>query len=231
MIDFTKKQIFAMIHLAGIDPVKTALKEIEILREEGVHGIIVENYHGTEKDVYETLKNIRKGDLIIGVNILPNEFESAFMLASEYGDFIQMDYVSGKYISNIYLGKELYNKCRYAYRDVKVFGGVWPKYYKPAPGSNLEYDLKEAMNLCDAIVVTGEGTGKETPLDKIKNFREIIGDFPLVIGAGLNEDNAVEQMSIGNAGIVGSCLKENGRTSNEISRELVRKFMNELNKI
>ncbi len=196
-----------------------------------VDGIIVENYHGSAKDVANTLLNLNKGDLIVGINILPNQYADAFTLAKMYNaDFIQVDYVAGKYI-NTDFDKQWYLSNRENYKHIKVLGGCWPKYYRPIDNSNLENDLKEAMELCDAIVVTGAATGKETPLDKIKEFRNIIGDFPLIIGAGLNKDNVQEQMLIGNGAIVGSCFKDFGKTTNEISRELVREFMDELNKI
>ena len=45
------------------------------------------------------------------------------------------------------------------------------------------------MTRCDAIVVTQDATGQETPMEKINEFRKIIGDFPLVIGAGMTADN------------------------------------------
>jgi predicted TIM-barrel enzyme len=75
----TKKQIFGMIHLSGSNPVDRALKEIEIFEEEGVHGCIIENYHGSLEEVGETFKHLvdMQPDIKIGVNILPNEFDLA----------------------------------------------------------------------------------------------------------------------------------------------------------
>jgi predicted TIM-barrel enzyme len=42
------------------------------------------------------------------------------------------------------------------------------------------------MTRCDAIVVTGSATGTETEMDKIRKFREVIDDFPLIAGAVLD---------------------------------------------
>jgi predicted TIM-barrel enzyme len=221
------KSVFGMIHLSSIVPVERAIEEIKIYEEEGLQGIIVENYHGDVNNIIDTLEGIDT-KMDIGVNVLPNEYDKAFEIAHEYGGkFIQLDFVSGKYERNRQLDLDHYLYYRHKYKDIKVLGGVWPKYYTPIKGSNLEEDLKMAMKLCDAIVVTGQGTGKETPLDKIQYFRKVIGNFPLIIGAGLTVDN-IDQMNIADGAIVGSYFKPGGDTTARVSRELVRNFMDKL---
>ena len=112
-----------------------------------------------------------------------------------------------------------------------MLGGIWPKYYFPAEGSNLEVDLVKGRKLADAIVVTGSGTGEETPLSKIKKFRENLGDYPLIIGAGLTDKNVVEQLSIAEGAIVGTYFKYDGETSNKVDPYRVEFFMNKVEKI
>jgi len=223
---FDRIPVFGMIHLAGDNPVNRALEEIEIFEEEGVDGAIIENYHGLVEDVIQTLQETSriKSNVVIGVNILPNGFRKAFTLAHRYGArFIQVDYVAGRYTSGE-LDFKAYSLCKERYPDIIVLGGVWPKYYNPVEGSDLEKDLLEGKGRVEAIVVTGAGTGKETPLSKIKKFRDIIGSHPLVVGAGLTTDNAYEQLRISNGAIVGTHFK-NGDTHNPIDREKIRRFM------
>lgn len=224
---FNKIPILGMIHLAGDEPVKRALEEIAIYEEEGIDGVIIENYHGSVEDVIQTLKktSTMKPEIVIGVNVLPNEFEQAFTLAHKYGaDFIQIDYVAGRY-SRGELDFTAYSMCKERYPDIIVLGGVWPKYYTPVEGSDLERDLRAAKSRAEAVVVTGAGTGMETPLGKIKRFREIIGGHPLVVGAGLTVDNAYEQLCISDGAIVGSFFKKYGDTRNPIDRGRIRDFM------
>lgn len=244
-MDFTNKPIFGMIHLSGGDSEtirERALKEIDIYVEEGLDGCIIENYHGTVTDVMIVLRElslIEKKNIKIGINILPNNYESAFEIASLYDvDFIQLDYISGNYIDTKSINEKNYLDTRYKYKnDPLVFGGVWPKYYSPIENSELKKDISGALLLCDGIVVTGSGTGKETPLDKIKEFKSHMisdrkfGNIPLIIGAGLDASNVVEQLKHADAAIVGSCFKPYKRTQEMISRELVREFMNEVKKI
>ena len=81
------------------------------------------------------------------------------------------------------------------------------------------------MPRADAIVVTGAGTGKETPLRKIQDFRRIIGDHPLIVGAGLIPDNAYDQLSIADGAIVGSSLKMQNDTRMPVDRSRIRDLM------
>jgi len=224
---FNKIPILGMIHLAGNDPVKRALEEIAVYEEEGVDGVIIENYHGTVEDVTQTLKetSTMKPNIVIGVNVLPNEFKQAFTLAYKYGaEFIQLDYVAGRYTRGE-LDFQAYSRVKEKYPNIIVLGGVWPKYYTPLEGSDLEHDLWEAKSRAEAVVVTGAGTGVETPLGKVKQFRELIGGHPLVVGAGLTADNAYERLCISDGAIVGSFFKEGGDTRNPIDREKIRDFM------
>ena len=216
-----------MIHLAGDNPIERALDEIAIFEEEGINGVIIENYHGSVEDVILTLKKTSsmKPRIVIGVNVLPNEFEQAFTLAHKYGaDFIQLDYVAGRY-SKGKLDFEAYSSCKERYPDIIVLRGVWPKYYTPVEGSDLEADLREAKSRAEAVVVTGAGTGMVTPLGKIKKFREIIGGHPLVVGAGLTADNAYERLCISDGAIVGTFFKKDGDTRNPVDRGKIRDFM------
>ncbi len=217
--------VLGMIHLAGDDPIKRAYEEIAIFEEEGITGAIIENYHGSVDDVEETLKRMPKTKLIIGVNILPNEFDQSFPLANKYGaDFIQLDHVAGNYREGK-LDFVFYKLFKEEYSQINVLGGVWPKYYNPKTGHSLETDLRKGIERAEAIVVTGEGTGKETPLEKIKEFKQTIGDHPLIVGAGLTPENAFEQLSIADGAIVGSSLKQNNSTYMPIDRGRVKELM------
>lgn len=229
------KKIFGMIHLAGPSPIKKALEEIQIYEEEGLYGVIVENYHGTTNDVIYTLKELGKIDtkLKIGVNILPNEYDSAYEIADKFNaDFIQLDYVSGEYKPNISLDVEEYMEFRNKFMNIEIMGGVWPKYYTPLDGSDLRNDLFDASKRADMIVVTGSGTGMETPLDKIKLFKDLIEkeglENELIVGAGVTKDNIVEQMEYASGAIIGSAFKPFGMTHKMVDRELVREIMNKL---
>jgi predicted TIM-barrel enzyme len=238
-MEFKKKEIIGMIHLAGPDAVAKALEEIDIYVQEGLSGIIIENYHGSVSEVRQVLSKLTFNlPLIeIGINILPNEFEEAFALAQQFPivSFIQLDYIAGAYgFENkpTMLDADKFIEVAMNTRPVKVYGGVWPKYYHPVKDSILSVDIFDAIFLGQGIVVTGSGTGSETPLDKVKQFNGLIkGEVPLIVGAGLTPENVKEQLQYADGGIVGSAFKPNGRTQQMVDRDLVREFMNAVKEI
>jgi len=227
-----------MIHLAGIP--ERAVDEINIFADYGLAGAIIENYHGSTTDIETTLMLIYQQipkEFKIGVNVLPNDYETALRLCSDYGgDFIQLDHIAGVYGTKkapVTMDSRIddYTRCRANAPHLHILGGVHPKYYNPIPGSDLMADLTNAVQRADAVVVTGAGTGMATPLDKIIDFRTKLDQIsptkriPLIIGAGLHPGNVKEQMQYADGGIVGSCFKPNGNTMKEVDPILVKEFM------
>lgn len=228
---FGNTPVFGMIHLAGGgNKFNRAVRELEIYESFGVDCAIVEDYHASASDVKEALTLLSGYDFSvkIGVNLLSN-YRLAFKCAEEFDlSFIQMDVIAGKYLE----GKMDIDSYKSLKTDnVFVLGGVWPKYYHPITTSKLEEDLKNGMNRCEAVVVTGEGTGVETSLSKIKLFRKYLKNYPLIIGAGLNADNAFEQLLISDGCIIGSYFKKDNNTNKKILPENVKKFMNVVFKV
>jgi hypothetical protein len=213
-----KKPIIGMLHLAGNgeeEKVYRALSEMKIYSEEGVSGVIVEDYHGKFNDVVNVMNAIRDGEftsIVTGVNYL-RDAESAVLISNRCGGrFVQLDSVQGK---NNPLSNNL---------GQFIFGGVGFK-YQPESGNSLENDLWEGMNRCDAIVTTGDGTGMETPRSKLVEYKNLLGNFPLIVGAGLNPENAYRQLEVADGAIVGSCFKPGGDTEAMVDRGLVKDLM------
>lgn len=230
-----------MIHLAGDDVLKRALEEIQILEEEGVDGLIIENYHGKIEDVDLVLFHLQNFKGLLGLNILPNDYELALKLAEEYNaDFIQLDYVAGTYNRTTSIDEQHFLSVRRKFlqerkdsemEEIIILGGIHPKYYIPVTNSILKDDIEIGMKRAEAIVVTGEGTGKETPIEKIKEFRSIMGEHPLIVGAGLTPLTVQQQLSVADGAIVGSTFKPHGITTQKIQRSLVKEFMDEVKKV
>lgn len=225
-----EKPIIGMIHLSGGERyqiVDRAIEELEIYQNEGVNGAIIENYHGDIVDVYTVLEKTskRKLEIILGVNILGNPY-LGIDFANKFGaNFVQFDSVQENSIV-----KDYHEEVRKAYKDIFLFGGIGFKYI-PSTGNSLEKDLIDAKLRCDAVVTTGSGTGIETPLEKLYNYKKILGSFPLIVGAGVNLENASEQLKIADGAIIGSYFKKEKNTQNKLDSEKVRSFMEEVRKI
>jgi len=210
-----EKPIIGMIHLAGKsreEKVKKALKELIIFEEQGIDGAIIEDYHGDYNDVYDALKQSSNLGLKIirGVNLLMDPYTS-FKFADEFrAKFIQFDSVQTPD-----LNLERYELQRKEYPNIAVLGGIGFKYTQ-LTGNPLEQDLEEAKLRCEAIVTTGKGTGIETPIEKLKQYKALLPDFPLIVGAGVNQDNVYEQLNIVNGAIIGSAFKVDNNTYKQL---------------
>lgn len=219
-----KKPIIGMIHLAGQtseEMVKRGLEELALYDREGIDGAIVEDYHGTPREVHEVLKKMQelRLKLAVGINLLRNPY-SAFELAHKYGvRFIQFDSVqTGD------LDFKKYHRLRKTFPSIAVLGGVGFKYTEPT-GNPLEQDLNEARERCEVIVTTGAGTGIETPIEKLKAYKRILGDFYLFSGAGVTAQNIQEQLSAADGAIIGSYFKPNGNTHLPVDAGRVRECL------
>ena len=84
------------------------------------------------------------------------------------------------------------------------------------------------MDRCDGICVTENATGEETSMEKIKNFRKVLGDFPLVVAAGVTIDNIEKQMQICDAAIIGSYLKDTRKDDGEVSEKHVLEIVSKM---
>lgn len=227
----TAKPVLAMLHLKGenhAERFERAKREIDHLWSNGVDAVIVENYFGDVNDVVAVCDHLRtvRPDVVFGVNVLKDDW-LAFDIANEFGArFLQLDSVAGhlpvpedhEFASRLAEARE----ASAAY----VLGGVRFKYQPYLSGRSLEEDLRLGAQRCDAIVVTGDGTGLQTPTSKTAEFRSVLGaDFPLVVGAGVTPENCATTLAQADAVIVGSYLKDTYIDSGDVDPDHVRVFV------
>lgn len=226
----TEKPIIGMLHLFGDTRqgiVDNAIEEMKMLLKHGAAAVLAENYFGDDTDVENVLAVLQRDypDVVYGVNIL-GDLEKAFELAKKYdAKFIQVDSICGHLTPDA--EKRYFDKVDSLRADcgALLFGGVRFKYQPVLSGRSVSEDLTIGMKHCDVIVVTGEGTGISTDLEKIKEFRSDLGEFPLVVGAGMTADTAAEQLSYSDGGIVGSYFKVGGNAYGYMDENRVKTFM------
>ena len=231
-----EKPILAMIHLKGEndeDIYRRMKRELDIYFRQQVDGIILENYFGEFRHLEKALEYVRSlsdNRTPIGVNCL-NCDAMGFELAHKYdADFLQLDSVVGhvkpRDEDTLRAFFELYRK-RY---PVKILGGVRFKYQPVLSQNTVEEDLKIAKTRCDAVCVTQEYTGQETSLEKIKTFRQGLGEFPLIIGAGVTPETFEKQWEYADGAIVGSYFKEGHKDIGEVCEKNVADMMSAVRK-
>jgi len=224
------KPILAMLHLKGTtrdDILARAVREADIYAACGVDAMIVEDYFGDATDVERVLAMLsrERPHYILGVNVL-DDFAKSYELAAQYGaKFMQVDSICGHLTP---ADEPAYLTMVERYRrdgQVAVIGGVRFKYQPYLSRRSLIDDLIIGRGHCDAIAVTGEGTGVDTDMHKIREFREVLGAFPLVIGAGMTVAQVADKLALADAAIVGSTFKDERQAANEVNPTYVREFM------
>ncbi len=228
------KPILGMLHLKGADRadvVARALREAEVLVDGGIDGLIVEDYFGSAQDVEAVLQQLAGSPpgVPYGVNVL-DDGPTSFLLADRYGAaFVQMDSVVGhlSVADDIPFSGEIARLRRGS--DALLLGGVRFKYQPVLSANPVDVDLRIATGRCDAIVATGAGTGMETPIARLREFRFVLGAaFPLIVGAGLTAESCAEALAIADGAIVGSSLKDTLHADGEVSGARVAELMGEV---
>lgn len=225
-----KKPIIGVIHLKGDteeEILERAKKEIQIYIDNEIDGILMENYYGNYNHLVKALDYITSLELSIpvGVNVL-NIDALGFYLANEYDlEFMQIDSVVGHVKPRDEFSlTEFFNIYR-SNSKALLIGGVRFKYQPILSKNSVEEDLAIGKTRCDAIAVTEDATGQETSIEKITLFRRELDSFPLVVAAGLTMNNVKEQLTIGDAAIVGSYFKDTRKDTGDLKAEHVREFM------
>ena len=234
MLNFKTKPIIAMLHLKGsseADMMERMIRETGIYYANGVDAVLVENYFGSAYDCELALKwlSANMPDKRYGVNIL-GDYKMAFRLAKEYHvDFVQIDSVCGHLppSKDQYYAAELIENEKG--RTFDVLGGLRFKYQPVRSGRTLEEDAALAKQRCDAVVTTGAGTGMDTATEKLMEFRQALGEYPLIVGAGVTANTVAEKLKYSDGVIIGSWLKAGHADEGDVCEAYVKEFMEKAN--
>lgn len=230
------KPIIGMLHLKGIsqsDTLDRFKKELDIYINNGLDAVIVEDYFGTYKDMVRCLDYMKSQNISIpfGINCL-NIDEMGFELAKNYSaNFVQFDSVIGHVKPRDEDTLDAFFEKWHKKYEGYILGGVRFKYQPVLSNNSVAKDLELSKNRCDAVCVTGEATGEETSLTKIKKFRNDLGNFPLIVGAGVTPDSMEDEFKYADGAIVGSYFKVNHNAENEVSVNNVKEIVAKVNSI
>ena len=169
------KRILPVIHL--IDE-KTLLKNIETCLESNIKNVFIINHITNYKDLLHkaTLVKNTYPEMWIGINCL--DLRPEYILNQD----IQFD---GLWIDQTLTLKDIENKKF----NGEIFSGLNFKYQKQFYGDELNQAI-DLIKITSTIACTsGSGTGKEAPLEKIKNIKALLGDFPLALASGVSINN------------------------------------------
>ncbi|MFW5795166.1 MAG: BtpA/SgcQ family protein [Bacillota bacterium] len=232
--------------------INNAIEETIKYEKGGMDGVILENAWDVpflkDEDIdYETVstmtaivtkvKEITK--MPIGIVINWNAVKASLAVAkATNADFIRANQWVNAYISNSgYVEGKSGKLKRYqkniGAEKVKVLADVQVKHGSHAivgdrPLSEQVDDL--VFYAADSIIVTGEKTGGKVDLSKLKLVKNKT-NLPVLIGSGLNVEDAGEFMKYADGAIVGSSLKKNGEWWNGVEIERVKILVDKVDKL
>ena len=253
----TSAPVVGMVHLPALpgspgfdgdrDSIRDrALEDATTLLEGGVDGLLVENFGDAPfypdsvpahvvADLTAIVTDLTDAvDVPVGVNVLRNDATAALSVAAAAGaSFVRVNvHVGSAATDQGLLEGRAHETLRLRDRldaDVAVLADVHVKHATPLDGSDLERATRETVERgrADGVIVSGSGTGAETPLEDVSRVHSAVADLarsvPVFVGSGVTGDTAADLLEAGADGvIVGTALKDGGETTNPVSLERVR---------
>lgn len=243
--------LIGMIHLGPMlsmkgftsidDLVKKALADLKALEAAGFDAVLVENDNDKPHTEFAnpaqiacltkvTAEIVKAAKIPVGVQMMLNDWESSFAIAKASGAVftrldVFVDNVTCKWCDINPNPKKIISYKNKIYPELVLLTDIQVKYKKMVKPRPLTTSAALAIkNGSDALVITGDATGKETPIDFIKQVKNKFPNFPVLVGAGINELNIVSQLSIANGAIVGSSLKTNNAVDVKKAKVIVEKL-------
>lgn len=203
-----------------------SLKDAETLEKGGVDSIIFENnYDIPHKSFIETeaivcmtflvSEVIKSISLPIGLNVLWNDYKTAFSIAKICGarfirvpvfiDSVETDY--GKVIAEP--ERVISFREKIGASDVVIFADIHVKHAKMLEQKTISESARQAVEKgSDAIILTGEWTGQAPNVADLIEARKTVGkDFPILIGSGATKENVDILLKYADGIIIGTSLK------------------------
>jgi membrane complex biogenesis BtpA family protein len=231
--------------LSADDILDFVLRDADALTDGGVDGLMIENFGDTpfypDRVPPHTIAQMtllaaavkRRFSLPLGINVLRNDARAALAIAAATGaEYIRVNILTGARVTDQGLiqgrAHQVLRYREFLKAGTRIFADVAVKHSAPL-GERLvadEVDDTVERGGADALIASGAGTGKQTPLDRLREIRAAAPGFPLLAGSGVTFDNIVETLAIADGAIVGTSLKRDGVSSNPVElarvRELVR---------
>ncbi len=218
------------------DVFESALRDARALAEGGVDAVIVENYGDMPflkkvgAEVIACMSVIaweikKETDLPLGINVLRNDAKASLAIAKAVNaDFVRVNQLFYASLSpEGWLEGNAGEILRYKRTidcNAMIFADICVKHAHHFV--SLEEYVKNAERcLVDALIVTGEATGKEVSLKDLKAVKKL-AKMPVLVGSGVTPENLPKLAKYCDGVIVGTYFKEHGKVDVERVRRLVR---------
>lgn len=225
--------------------IRRAVLDSMVLESGGVDGILIENYGDVpylkEHVDYSTIaymtavvkEVVMSVSAPVGVNVLRNAADAAIAIAcAAKGKFIRANIWMGAYLTPEGIiegrcGEVLRYRKNIRCEDIKIYADIRVKHATPLVVRDVTDEVEEYISrgLVDGIIVTGPKTGIAPSPKYIGLVKSAAGETPVLIGSGVNPENAPDLLELADGCIVGTYFKKDGIIENPIDIKRVRKLM------
>jgi uncharacterized protein len=254
----SSKPVVGMVHLLPLpgspgwggsmdEVLDRALAEARMLEEEGLSGVLVENYRDAPffpgavpaetvaamaVAVWEVARGVA---LPVGVNVLRNDASAALAVAAAAGArFIRVNVHTGSMFTDQGLlegqAHETLRLRRSLGAPVAVLADVLVKHASPPPGTTLEGAARDAWHRghADGLILTGAETGAPVEARDLRRLRNALPEGIVWVGSGVTAGTAPGLLEAAHGLIVGSAFQARGQAGGGVERERVRALMSAL---
>jgi membrane complex biogenesis BtpA family protein len=255
---FTHKAVVGMIHLpplpgtplhddaGGVQTiVDSARADLHALQDGGIDGVMFCNENDRPYELQvgpETVSAMAsvigqlKHDIRIpfGVDVLWDPV-AAISIAHATGAAFVREVFTGTYASDMGLwNTRSAEALRFRKRlgaNVKLLFNINAEFASSFDNRPLPHLAKSVVfsSIPDALCVSGPMTGSEVDVDHLKVVKDVVGNVPIFVNTGVRKENVRDQLEHADACIVGTGLKYDGVTWNNVDPERVKTLMSEVN--
>jgi membrane complex biogenesis BtpA family protein len=219
-----------------------ALEQAEILHAAGFAFLMVQNLGDLPVGLRAAPAQIawmtrlavairRAVDLPLGLNLLENDVDAMFAVASAAQlDFVRIKVFVGAMVtpSGIESGRAFEAvRARTALRadDVAIVADVHDRTGTPVASSGLADDLRAAFAIGGADVVVLTGRSHAETMAMLTTARATMPAAPIVVGGGVGVGNVAEIAALADGAIVSSALKRDNDLFGRLDPERARAFV------
>jgi membrane complex biogenesis BtpA family protein len=240
-----EKPLIAMCHLdglpgrprydalGGLDAImESAARDLAALQDGGVDGILFCN----ENDIpYSTHVGVEVAAAMaavigrlrsqirvpFGANLLWDPAASIAVALATGGTFVR-EVFTGVFDSDMGLLAPDYGEIA-GYRHaigaghVKVFANITPEFSRSVGGRSVAERAASAAYLgVDALLISGPAAGVPAATSDLREAKAASGGVPVLANTGVNHDNVEDILAVADGAIVGTSLKVDGDTWNQV---------------
>jgi membrane complex biogenesis BtpA family protein len=157
-------------------------------------------------------------DVEVGINVLRNDGCGALAVAhAARASFIRVNVLCGARLTDQGVVHGIAHdllrlRATLGARSIRILADVDVKHSAPLADRPIEEEVEEVIGRggADAVVVSGEATGRAIDPDHLERVLSVAGQTPVLIGSGATEANLASLCSQATGLIVGSALKVDG---------------------